>query len=413
MEPAILLIDHPSFGQCAVAARDFRAGELVLNEEPACLVHYRLDPAATEAKQTLNAHQLYRRKRAFMTLNQPAIVMLYFCSYDQQKRSKLMQRFHVPHITTAAENASVAYRAALQGVRQLRQRQADLTEVANFSDQELINFSLVMTANAHELEDMTIGLLTDGAKISHACFCPNVAASTRPLRDGTSLDTAKHIALRPIAKGEVLFGSYAKLTYTPRDERIAYLMDNKLFVCQCKDCVEKEATAKVMDQTLSKAIQGDPQKAALMIDLARQLLRQEHWLHVNYAQAASILAECIDRCLQNPTNALGKAEVETLLDLAQQLDTKQTHWLKGKANPAEELLQCRLALAQACMTRAVLQHEVIPVCMDHAQRLLLLVRQVIEERRSWPIGHALEEEFDQTLFDLDDLVNGEETNGGM
>lgn len=461
------LSQHPRYGQCAVASRDLLAGEVVIDERPVLVIDYSKDALADDTA----VPTAYRRKRGFMTLSRPAKVSLAI-AHALKNDSHLLQGMFTPRLSKSTRK-TVAFKAADRGVSELRKRRALFPELKDCADVELINHSLLASANAHSFDDHSIALLAGGCKVSHSCFQPNVAVSTRPYRGvdiGSGVPTAKHIALRDIKKGEVLLGSYAKLTTYTAVERRNYLLDHKMFVCQCDFCSGPDLTrgvicevcvdrqAEVLDEiaplsTMYRRTTGDAitwdcrnckstaseayilarensrhgesesSMRSLIYDLeTRDLSPKEHfdetvqiysrclvvfgWRHTYTASAALNVLDGACKAI-DASQSPDLSEIHTVLGFVETLPPLLEKWfiyLGVSAN--DELTSIYLLMSEQLMTLSALHHEIIPRAMSIVQDMLLKIRPVVEERRSWKIGHALEDYYDEQLVMLHDLVNG-------
>lgn len=471
------LVDHPRFGQCAIAARDFVAGEIVIEEAPCMIVRYAVDHLAS----SVTPDQSYKRKRAFMTLSKPAKVSLTMAQHPVMTQ-QLLKTFYVPSLSSKMIRRTIAYRAAERGVHELRKRSSFFPEVNDLDDRDLIAYSLLASANAHAFSDDSIALLSAGCKVTHTCLNPNVAVSTRaPMHTtvthqykNTSTESVRHIALRNIKKGEVLFGSYAKLTMKTAPERQKYLLNHKMFMCQCEHCTGPDRTRGVIClacvdgendsatligpiSTMYRAIQPDSaqwrcrncgsfamdetiferpgmsdgtsetqirselsqmeddslrpsERLARSHDLYTRTLEIFHWRHTLTASAALGLLDASCKII-DVASSPEPEEINLALKCFESLPSLLEQWFMYLAvNPMDELLPLYLLTAEQLMSLAALRHEYIPRSMDSVQSFLLKVRPTIEERRSWAISHVMEEYYDELLVALDDLVGGSITN---
>lgn len=467
---SVELIDHPRYGHCAVASQDILAGEVVIDEAPLLVVDYNVDTWAQPI-----ASSSYKRKRGFMTLSRPGKVSLTI-AHAIERDPTILDRIFLPAFNKAVKR-SMAYKAADRGVSELRQRSGLFPEIEKFSNTDLINFSLAASANAHAFDENSIALLSEGCKITHTCMSPNVAASTRSYRgeDEHQQLTVKHIALRPIKKGEVLLGSYAKLTTFTTVERRKYLMDHKMFLCACEFCTRPDLTRGIMcqscaDKSLESAFQVAPlstmyrsisgsqyewkcqnckasaSDAEILarwhksegseetwirdslsqdsqsctpredyhkaVEIYERCLTVFGWRHTHTASASLNVLEAVSRLIDIESSP-DSEEIESALEYTTTLPPLLEQWFASIGIPAmDELTSILLLLSERLMTLSALHHDIIPRAMNLVQELLLKVRPVIEERRAWKIGHALEEYYDELLVILDDLVNGDaETQG--
>lgn len=456
------LTHHPHFGHCATAARDISAGDVVIDEEPLLLIDYRVDTLA----DSVSAAQAYKRKRGFMTLSRPAKVSLTMAQAPENVRKQILEGFYVPDITQKAIKKTIAYKAADRAVLELRKRSALFPAVDQFSDVELSSFSLLASANAHSFDEDSIALLAAGCKVTHSCFNPNVAVSTRSYRGQSDVDnrTAKHIALRDIKKGDLLFGSYAKLTTSTHIERKKYLMNNKMFSCACQYCMGLDRTRGIAciqcidtaaedatkvgsistkyrsntgehvwvcqncqsqssDSDALSQINQEPAYRSALSDLEHgsgnpsELMAEAIELYTRSVEVFTwrhtITASCALQVLDLCAKVIDAAHSPSLEDIDQVLHyvallfpLLEQWFVHVGVNSMDELTSLYLLLSEQLMTLSSLHHDIIPESMDLVQNLLLKARPIIEERRSWRIGHVLEEYYDELLVTLNDLVHG-------
>lgn len=461
----ISLIQHETYGHCAIALEDISAGEILIEEVPMLVINYQVDSLASSVPSTL----AYKRKRAFMTLSRSGKESLAIAGRPELHAS--LSNFYCPDQTSIKN--TLAYKSALRGMLELQKRATFFPEIQAFTEEQLIGFSLLCSANAHAYDEHSIALLTLGTKITHTCLSPNLAVSTRP-RKGEVADmrepTVKHIVLRDIRKGELLLGNYAKLTTSTTPERRKYLKNHKLFFCQCKHCREIDRTrgavcqacedpmlkqnhevsppstmyrrgkntetpwfcsnckAKETEISVYKrwTVDGSLLETKLAQDLEEVAHSDQHpsesysailklynrsldtfgWRHTRTAACAMALLDICAKVLElssEPSAEQIDHVLGTLKSLPNLLETWFTHL---GVDPMDELMSLYLLLGDQLMTQSSMRHDIIPRAMELTQQFLLKARPVIEQRRSWPIGHVLEEYYDELLQTLDQLVNG-------
>lgn len=462
------LVKHPEYGQCVVAASDIAAGQVVIQEKPLVLIDYNKD-SESASKAGKDA---YKRKRAFMTLPRPGKASLVL-SHAVDQQSDILNCIYAPKLSKSLRK-TIAYKAADHGVSELRKRRALFPELAYRSDAELIDYYLLISANAHAFDEDSIALLAAGCKVTHSCLNPNVAVSTRPLRDSdnTGSDTVKHIALRNIKKGELLVGSYAKLTTYTTIERRKYLMDHKIFICMCdycsgpdftrgticEECVDQEAESQYDVAPLSTMYRQTHDNEVLWkcsncnskasdadilarwlhdglsyeqsirkrlsavetehssprdqlneaVDIYQRSLEVFRWRHTLTAAAALCILDAACKCI-DASQSPEPAQLDRILQYMETLPALLERWFQTLGlSASDEMSSLYLLMIEQLMTLSTLYHNIIPRAMAIVQSLLLKVRPIIEARRTWQIGHALEEYYDEQLVILNDLVNGTE-----
>ncbi|CCG81919.1 protein of unknown function [Taphrina deformans PYCC 5710] len=473
---SIELLQHPIYGECAIASKDLRAGDIVIEESPLMTIDYTIDLLLDTVAKELH----YKRKRAFMTLSHPAKVSLSFAQ-QPQLASMVVASFHLPNTTSSMIRKSMAYKAAVRGCKELRGRAEMFPEIKSYEDTQLVAFSMIASANAHAFDTNSIALLELGCKVTHSCFNPNVAASIRERRGESSVtstngdeipeQTMKHIALVEVRKGDVLFGTYAKLTLQSVPERKSYLRDHKMFKCQCKychgldkargmkcsDCChELEKDKKEPPVPLSSMYQRRRPDAAeawvcnnctsstsseeLKIALGKNIGSEEifrkrlqdlddveespssrmasfqtlyllaltafGWRHSLTASAALAFMDACSKVI-DPSVPVTRDEIDLVLSSFETIPDYLEQWFVFlDIPPIEELAALYLFSSEQLMTLSSLHHEYIQRSMNIVQTLLLKVRPLIEQRRTWQIGHVLEEYYDELLQTLNALVNG-------
>lgn len=448
--PAYELVQHPQYGHCAIAARCISAGEIVMDELPA-LVLPRSDPLASSSHAGAGDETArYRRRRAFMNLPWEAQLALHGACLSAQARKDIFAHYHVPD--RAAEprvGASAAYRRAKRGVLALRKAgSAVFAEIEHVSDKDMLRFVLVVLANAHQLAaDGTSALLTAGAKVSHRCRFPNVAASTRGNRSDAANEQGaairmRHIALQDIAKGEVLFNSYADVGLLCTQERQKRLLDGKLFDCACSTCESDSAIdTEVADTTLlSEFVAWETSETSA----SDRVSDAPSWLHrlqqSGLADHHVVVIRCKLELLAARAVVVGDTGempdmMESDFDSLDALCVELERWFDDRYRPLgtksssqsdilldRPLLDHYLTLAESLMQRGMLQSsnveaeegsgemsmaDFVERSMAMVQDLLLKVRPSIERARGWPIPHALQDDYDDVVQQLNDLVLGQ------
>ncbi|BFZ55277.1 hypothetical protein PYCC9005_002317 [Savitreella phatthalungensis] len=453
MTGALELIDHPVYGHCAVAREDIPAGTIVLEEQPdVLLLPAEGDRVPAGGVIVVDAAVRYRRRRAYMQLGRSAQAAVTFAGFSASRRADLLSYYHIPDKHLGKQIASSqAYRQAKREIIALRTHarasEGLFPELTNVSERDLFRFALAVLANAHQVDDDgSAALLRMGAKVSHACRSTNVAVSTRSLRSEAhytvnSLTPAeteasikvRHIATRPIAKGQVLFNTYADVALDMRDARRKTLLDGKLFVCECVDCAgEVELFESALPAGVSPALvdrflnweQDRHEDPVTRADEAKSWtstwysLAKRDNLYTTRSQlewlGARALAVADIGAVPEMTTA-DYEELEKAVDALVAWFGEYQRAVFGEASREIErpLLDHLLTLSESLVQRAAIQSDqllVVSTGLELCQKCLLLVRPAIEARRSWPIGHVLESDYDTVLVDLNELVLA---NGGQ
>ncbi|CAE8612912.1 unnamed protein product [Polarella glacialis] len=190
-------------GRCLVATRPIEAGEVVLQELP-------LLCAETDSLEDC---------------------LRGFCEAAPQVQRAVLDMHCVP-----LDDASDLVQGVCLEVSRLAKEPWALASDAPTLHSVWVIFQL----NAHNFGASSMALFELGSKLAHACESNTQYTSQRHPGFGS------HVALRPIAEGELITTNYVSvycIMSTPR--RQALLVQEKLFRCLCDRCVRPDAARSV------------------------------------------------------------------------------------------------------------------------------------------------------------------------